>query len=119
MMTYTNAQLERMMVSASAHLERRDLIGYVCARNYRAIGDAIADYLAMKNELLREYGKTDGIGSMPYITPEMPRYAEFIERYEPIANVEQKLTIMPLKYTDVVGELTGEEILAIDWMLED
>jgi hypothetical protein len=118
-MTETNAQLERMMVSASAHLERRDLIGYVCARNYRAIGDAIVDYLAMKNALLHEYGKTDGIGSMPYIEPSMPRYAEFIARYEPIANVEQDVAIMPLKYTDVVGQLTGEEMLEIDWMLED
>lgn len=118
-MTYTNAQLERMMASASAHLERRDLIGYVCARNYRAISDAIVDYLAMKNALLHEYGKTDGIGKMPYIDPSMSGYAEFIARYEPIANVEQDVTIMPLRYTDVVGELTGQEILAIDWMLED
>ena len=118
-MTSTNARLGRRMVSASARLERRDLIGYVCARTYRAIGDAIVDYLAMKNALLHEYGQTDGIGSMPYITPEMPRYAEFIERYEPIANVEQDVASMPLKCTDVGGELTGEEMLEIDWMLED
>ena len=118
-MTYKNIELERMMVSASAHLERRDLIGYVCARNYRVIGDALTDYIGIKNALLHEYGETDGIGKMPYIDPSMSGYAEFIERYEPIANVEQELTIMPLRYTDVVGELTGEEILEIDWMLED
>lgn len=117
-MTYTNAQLERMLASASAHLERRDLIGYVCARNYRVIGAALADYVQVKNELLAECGGVRDNG-VPYIEPSMPRYAEFVARFNPIAGVEQEVTIMPLRYTDVVGELTGEEILAIDWMLED
>lgn len=117
-MTYTNAQFEHMMASASAHLDRRDLIGYVCARNVRILRDALAEYVDAKNTLLAECGgvRDDGV---PYIEPSMPRYVEFVERFEPIASVEQEVTIMPLRYNDVVGVLTGEEILAIDWMLED
>ena len=117
-MTYTNAQLERMLASITPHLGRRDLIGYVCARNVRVLRDALADYVDAKNALLAECGgvRDDGV---PYIEPSMPRYAEFIARFEPIASVEQEVAVMPLRYTDVVGELTGEEILAIDWMLED
>lgn len=117
-MTYTNAQLERMLASITLHLGRRDLIGYVCARNYRVIGDALAEYVQVKNALLAECGEV-GDDGVPRISTASPRYAEFVARFEPIAGVEQELTIMPLKYTDVVGELTGEEILDIDWMLED
>ena len=113
-----NAELVDLLDTLTPHLGRRDLIGYVCARNYRVIGDAVADYVDVRNSLLREYGEVRENG-MPYIEPSMPRYAEFIERYEPIASVAQDVAIMPLKYTDVVGQLTGEEMLEIDWMLED
>jgi hypothetical protein len=56
---------------------------------------------------------------VPSISRTSPNYQRFIERFEPIASIEHDVPIMPLKYTDVVGQLTGEEILEIDWMLED
>ena len=114
-MQRTNEQAVALLDALYPHLGRRDLIGYVCARNVRAISDAVADYVQVRNALLSEYGGCREDGT-PYITPEMDGYDEFMSRYEPIASVEQELTIMPLRYTDVVGELTGEEILDIDWM---
>lgn len=117
-MQCTNIDLERMLASASAHLGRRDLIGYACARNVRAIRDELAEFIEVKNEMLAEYGEV-GESGVPYIAPSSPRYDEFLRRYEPIALARHDLAIMPLRYTDVVGELTGEEILQIDWMLED
>lgn len=117
-MTHTNAQLEHMLTSASAHLGRRDLIGYVCARNVRVLRDELAEYVAMKNAMLSEYGEV-GEDGVPFIRTDSPSYPEFARRFEPIARVEHEPAIMRLRYTDVVGELTGEEILDIDWMLED
>ena len=117
-MTQTNIQLERMLESITPHLKRRDLIGYACARNYRILSTELQEYASIKNALLQELGDS-AEGGVPSISPTSPNYQTFIERFEPIANVEHDVPIMPLKYTDVVGELTGEEILDIDWMLED
>ena len=33
--------------------------------------------------------------------------------------MEHVVELMTLKYGDVIGALSGEEILSIDWMLED
>lgn len=117
-MIRTNSDLVGLLDALSPHLARRDLIGYACARNVRAISDAIADFIDVRNALLTEYGEINE-GGVPFITPKSARYAEFMRRYEPIARTQVEVPVMKLRYTDVVGELTGEEILAIDWMLED
>ena len=117
-MSYTNLQMERMLLSARAHLHRRDLIGYVCARNVRILEGELTEYAGIKNALLAECGEV-GDDGVPLISTASPRYPEFVRRIEPIARIEHDPALMMLKYTDVMGELTGEEILEIDWMLED
>lgn len=117
-MPYAAFEMELMLTTARAHLDRRDLIGYVCARNVRVLEGELTEYAQIKNALLSEYGEANEDG-VPYVTPDMDGYAEFTERFAPIANVMHEPPVMKLRYTDVVGELTGEEILAIDWMLED
>ena len=117
-MPYTNLQMERMLLSARAHLQRRDLIGYVCARNVRILEGELTEYARMKNALLAECGEV-GEDGVPLISTASPRYAEFVRRIDPIARIEHEPALMMLKYTDVMGELTGEEMLEIDWMLED
>jgi hypothetical protein len=46
-----------MLLSARAHLQRRDLIGYVCARNVRILEGELTEYANIKNALLAECGE--------------------------------------------------------------
>ena len=43
----------------------------------------------------------------------------FLEELAPYNDMEHKVELMTLPYSDAIGILSGEEILSIDWMLVD
>ena len=43
----------------------------------------------------------------------------FLDEIAPYNEMEHEVEIMTLPYSDAIGVLTGEEILAVDWMLVD
>jgi hypothetical protein len=105
-------------------LSRRDKIGYVAARNCRILTDALTEHEAFKNSLIEKYGEQDkdenGNG-LPTISVKMgsPRFHEFCKELEPFNNMEHEIDLMIAKYEDAIGNLSGEEILAVDWMFEE
>lgn len=121
-MRYTNQQLESMANSLGPVLKSRTLIGYKAAVNMRAIMDALADYMKFKDDLIREYGTeiNDDSGRVVNfaVTPECDGYQVFLQRLGEVSEIERDVEVMMARPDDVIGVLSGEEIMAIDWMME-
>lgn len=121
-MKYTNKQLEAMANSLAPVLKIRTLVGYKAAVNMRAIMDAIEDYMTFKDGLIREFGTEvkdeSGIVVNFAVTPECEGYQVFLSRLGEVSEIERDVDIMKATPDDVIGVLSGEEIMAIDWMME-
>ena len=123
-MEYTNIEMEAMKMSLEPLLERRDRIGYAAARNARILEDQLREYTAFRDELVRKYGDEevggDGnpTGRMT-ISQASPNFGVFLEGIGEIAKIEHEPDIFRLKYDEAIGELSGTELLAVDWMFED
>lgn len=122
MSRYTNFQLSNMADSLSALLPMRDVIGYKAALNMRALSGLIGDFISIKDALVREYGKEvyDDNGTVCdyVVTPDCDRFSEFISRVSEVGEVEHEITFHMLTDAEIIGKLSGEEMLAVDWMIE-
>ena len=116
------------MVVLLHHLEpflaRRYQIGYVAARNYRILTDCLTEYTKFRNDLIGKYGEPDldekgKALSTISIKIGSPNFERFCDEMQPLNNIEHEVEVMTARYKDVIGELSGKEILSIDWMLED
>ena len=105
-------------------LQRRDKLGYIAARDTRIINDTLAEYFSFKNSLIRKYGEEDkdadgkSRGTIS-LRPDSPGFQSFAEEFEDIRTVEQDVELLTMKYEDVIGVLSGEEMLILDPILED
>ncbi len=116
--TFKNAEMVGMMQSLKPILNRRDKIGYVAARNYRILDNTLTEYKAFRNDLIKKYGEDDGHGSIE-IKMDSPNFEIFMKELEPLNNMEHEVDLMTAKFEEAIGSLSGEEILSIDWMLND
>lgn len=119
-----NIQMDQMLNSLRSILSHKDKIGYYAARNYRLLEDSLIEYQNFKNSLIAKYGTTDvdaDGNELQTISIKVgsENFDKFIEELEPFNNIEHEVELMIAKYEDAIGCLSGEEILAIDWMLED
>ena len=63
--------------------------------------------------------------SSPNVSPiigvkvDSPNFQKFCDELAPFNEMEHEVELMIAKYTDAIGCLSGEEILGLDWMLED
>lgn len=121
--TLTNAQMAAMLFQLKPILSQRNKIGYVAARNYRLLSNSLIEYETFKRELVEKYGEEerDPNTGMPYVSIKLgsPNFKMFCEELEPYNNIEHDVELMTAKYEEAVGVLSGEEILAVEWMLED
>ena len=123
-MVFTNEQMGRMIETLKTLLPQRNKAGYVAARNTRLLMTELTEFNNIRNELIRKYGKPDvdedgrelGTVSIDIGSEEFRKFTEEIGEY---INIEHDVQIMKMKYDEVVGILSGEEILALDWMLEE
>lgn len=123
-MQYTNAQMEGMIESLRPLLDRRDRIGYVAARDTRILMDEAHEYLVRKQELIREHGtiETDSEGNPTgsyQIAIGSPAHRRFVEDIREWAEMRHEPDIMYLRYEEAEGKLSGNEILACDWLFEE
>lgn len=119
-----NIQMDQMINSLQKVLSHRDKIGYYAARNYRILNDSLIEYQNFKNSLIAKYGTTDVDSDgkeLQTISIKVgaQNFDDFLKELEPFNNIEHEVELMIAKYEDAIGCLSGEEILAIDWMLED
>lgn len=120
--TLKNIQMLEMIAQLKPLLSHRDKIGYAAARNYRIFANSLTEYMAFRNALIEKYGETgkdDDDQSIVQISVNSPKFKMFCDELEPYNNTEHEVDLMIAKYDDAINVLTGEEILSIDWMLED
>lgn len=116
---FTNFRLEEMAQSLKPALEQRNKLGYIAARNARIIDTALTEYYGFKDDLIRKYGKHDEKNETISIRPDDANFPAFAKDLDSVASIEQNVEIMTASYEDVIGILSGKEILKLDWMLED
>lgn len=122
--TLSNFKMEEMRHQLQPLLSHRDKLGYVAARNYRKLSEALTEYTAFREGLIEKYGEQDydENGEMlPTISLDVksPKFKLFRDELTPFGSLEHEVELMSASYEDAVGVLTGEEILGVDWMLED
>ena len=124
MQKYTNFKMEKMLKDLEPILKYRGKVGYVAARNTRVLRDTLIEYFRFRDDLVRKYGvvELDGEGQETgriSIVPTSPNFADFTEELNKIGEIEHEIDLMMLKYNDVIDVLSGEEMLNLEWMLED
>lgn len=123
MESYTNFRMEEMVRSLEPLMKRRDLIGYAAARNMRILLSDLTEFEKMKDDLIEQYG-TDHVGEdgkptgRKQVTPDNPKFAEFIAKLNEIGYIEHKPNIMKIVDDDVIGSLSGQEIFDASWMID-
>ena len=97
-------------------------IGYIAARNYRFLSNSLVEYETIRLSLIEKYGEEgkDERGQPTFVLKmESPNFKTFCDELAPFNEMTHEVELMTAKYSEAEGNLTGEEILAIDWMLED
>ena len=121
---YKNLEMEQMLEALFPILPHRDKVGYVAARNTRKLTDALTEYFKFKNELINKYGEVDkdedgnDKGTIS-IAPNSPNLVAFTDEFDKIKDIEHDVDLMTISYAEVIGLLNGEEILKLDFMLEE
>ena len=108
-MKLMNVEMETMLGQVQSVLGHVDKVGYVAARNTRLLNTALTEYFQIKQE------PTGRI----VVTPKSEHFKEFEKEFSEIATIKHEVELMKLNYNEVIGILSGEEILKLDWMLED
>lgn len=121
---YKNIEMERMIDTLKKYLDRTDMIGYAAARNTRLLTTEAQEYLDRREELVRKYGKpeTDENGNdtgRVKLSIHSPEFADYEKEITEWALIEHTPKIYKISAKEVIGKLSGTEILAIDWMLEE
>lgn len=118
-MTLRNDRMMDMMSSLQPVLTHRDKLGYYAARNTRILGDALTEYISFRNQALRKYGTEDPETRQIQLKLDSLAGKSFVAEMAEFDAIEHKVSLHICKFEDAIGCLTGEEILAVDWMLED
>lgn len=122
--TFKNSEMDLMLRQLIPILPQRNRVGYAAARNYRVLAQTLTEYSRFKGELIEKYGTQDTaedgteLPSMS-IKTSSPNFKTFCDEMAVYNNMEHEVELMTVKSEDVIDILSGEEILAIDWMLED
>lgn len=120
--TLKNSQMVFMRSQLTPLLSHRDKIGYIAARNVRILSNNLTEYEMFRNQLIEKYGE-DGTDEHGRPTKQIkvgsPNFQKFCDEMAPFNEMEHEVDLMTGKFKDAIGCLSGEEILAIDWMLED
>lgn len=117
-----NSEVFERLHSLKPLLSRRDRIGYIAARNYRFLSNSLVEYETIRLSLIEKYGEEekDERGQPTFVLKmESPNFKTFCDELAPFNEMTHEVELMTAKYSEAEGDLTGEEILAIDWMLED
>lgn len=119
----TNIEMERMLGSLAPLLSQRNMVGYAAARNTRILRDSLTEYTTMRDSLVERYGDpvTDDDGNFTgqvSIHPGTESFSKFAEDIEPFMGIVHDVDIYRISITEAIGRLSGEEILAAEWMFD-
>lgn len=123
-MKCSNREMEQMLGVLEKHLDRKDVIGYAAARNARILRTELSEYLKVRDELVTKYGEADldengdptGQVSLSFASP---RFADFNDEIQRFATIEHEPKLFKLKFEEAIGQLSGNELLEVEWMFEE
>lgn len=94
-------------------------LAYIVARNLRKLVTEIQEYEEIKNSLIEKYGSKDENGILS-VTIGSDEYKEFIKEISEYATIEQDIDLLMISPDDLYEtELTAQDILSIDFMIEE
>ena len=120
---FKNIEMEQMIAQLEPLLGRNDLIGYAAARNTRILMDETTEYRDLRHDLVMEYGTPEkgddgnetGRYELRFDSPNWPAYEKEITEW---AMLEHEPDVYKIPAKSAIGQLTGKEMLDLEWMLE-
>lgn len=117
-------EMEAMLASLEKHLDRRDMIGYAAARNTRLLRDELVEFMTLREKLVIEHGdiEEDGDGAptgKSVISQQSPGFVDFMAEYMPLCEIEHDFQPFTIPYEEAIGNISGTELLEIDWMFHE
>ena len=123
-MLFSNTEMDTMVNNLEPVLEQRNKIGYAAARNTRILRTELQEFYQFRDKLIMQYGdyEKDEDGNpltQPSISPTSPNFVKFLEELAPFGDTKHEIDIFTVPMDEAIGVLSGSEILALDWMLEE
>lgn len=121
---YKLRELEEMAMSLVKHMDVKGVVGFSIAWNYRTILDKLGEYLKVKDELVKKYGKpivgSNGEKTGEYVVAkDSNKYNDYVAEFTPIADSVVSIDVMTVKQDDVISvDLSASDILKIMWMVD-
>ena len=120
---FKNIEMEQMIAQLEPLLGRNDMIGYAAARNTRILMDETTEYRDLRHDLVMEYGTPEkdddgnetGRYELRFDSPRWPAYEKEITEW---AMLEHEPDVYKIPAKSAIGQLTGKEMLDLEWMLE-
>lgn len=120
---FKNIEMEQMVAQLEPLLGRNDLIGYAAACNTRILMDETTEYRDLRHDLVMEYGTPEkgddgnetGRYELRFDSPSWPAYEKEITEW---AMLEHEPDVYKIPAKSAIGQLTGKEMLDLEWMLE-
>lgn len=120
--SFKNYEVDDILSNLKIFMDRKDKVGYIAARNYRIISEECKEFFDRRTKFLLEFGErgTNENGeSIVSITPTSPNFEEFSEHLKDISYVQHTVNIIACRFSSIIGILSGEDIMPIEWMFID
>lgn len=114
----TNIEMENRLQSLEPLLELKGKIGYAASRNQRLLRSELTEFEKYKVDLLKKYGTENDDGSVSIAFSD-PNFKDFENEIEEYALIEHEVNIMSVPISEAIESLTGNQITACIWMLEE
>lgn len=123
-MKLTNFAMEAMINTMEPFLDDSELLGYAVARNIRKLQDGCKEYINKKVEIVKKYGEkeldADGNETGGFIVKETDEgFKQAAEELDKFGSIEHEVELFKIPISEVVGKMTGRQILELDFMFED
>lgn len=117
-----NDEIAAMIDACQKHLEDTGLLGYACARNARLLTLATVEYAQRRDKAVREFGTEvrgdDGSIRGYTISPDSEAWNKYQEQMAAFDAIEHEVDVFNVKASKLVGEVSGRDMLALDFMLD-
>lgn len=121
-MRLRNDQLAAFEETCERHLGDKGVLGYACARNARMMTFANAEYIQARAAAIRRHGdevrNDKGRVTGHTISPESEGWDAYREEMAPLDAMEHEVDVVRVPAVDLIGELSGAEMLALDFMID-
>lgn len=115
-MKLNNAQMFDSL-QVLAQTEEKGVLGFAIARNRRKIADELPEYLAKREELLKEYGVDEGGGKYTLSSEAAQKFSAALR---PFAEMTTDVDVQQVSAEDFCsGNLTSSQMYVLDWMVKE